>query len=45
MSFTEDKISNEKDPENRKWLKWYIALLLWLVILILLFYWFTKAFS
>jgi hypothetical protein len=36
---------NEKIPVFKKWSQWYAFLILFLVMLIILFYFFTKYFS
>ena len=35
----------EKVPLFRKWIHWYILVIVWLVACIVLFYFFTKFFS
>jgi len=40
-----DVSNNEKPPFFKDWRSWYILVIGELVLLILLFYWFTNAFS
>lgn len=41
-----EEINEKKQIEDRKyWRKWYISLFLWLIVLIILFYLFTKKYA
>ena len=38
-------MENKKEATKKKWMRWYVALILFLGMLILFFLWFTKYFS
>lgn len=41
----EKKIDENQEDNIKYWKKWYIALFLWLLVLIILFYLFTKKYA
>lgn len=45
MSMAADNLHEEKPPIFPTWNYWYVLVIAWLVLLIVLFYLFTKTFS